>query len=173
MANIYANLEDWQLLQRELVVLLQCDEVLRFSNRSKLLPWKYDKEASSQEDPSLPPISHKPHHDSQQTSWLQLATMPFKAAKAEASELWLKISIVSNMPSESYGKYLGNFEIIYQLAQRLSDRFPHSMYINYTSDDVFGHLDNVMSLDEELEEELNDEIDPGISLGTTEFDWGW
>lgn len=284
LINIYANLEDWQLLQRELVVLLQCDEVLRFSNRSKLLPWKYDKEASSQEDPSLPPISHKPHHDSQQTSWLQLATMPFKAAKAlvtgqvspthnalntsaegslvvklqepeakpqntaaeitarleaaaahrktrippkepwqsdyeehdnksskvrsldlpdscnriadrnvgnaiakffalaqklqllneaQASDLWLKISIVATMPSESYGKYLGNFEIIYQLAQRLSDRFPHSMYMNYTSDDVFGHLDNVMSLDEELEEELNDEIDPGISLGTTEFDWGW
>ena len=28
-----ANLEDWQKLQRELVTLLQCDEVLRFCNR--------------------------------------------------------------------------------------------------------------------------------------------
>ena len=93
--------------------------------------------------------------------------------EAEASDVRLKISVVANMASESYAKYLGNFEIIYQLAQRLSDRFPRSMYINYTSDDVFRHLDEVVNLDEEVEEELNDDIEPGISYETTEFDWGW
>ena len=79
--SIYANLEDWQKLQRVLLVLLQCDEVLRFCNSSTLLPWEYDKEAVTQEDRSSPPTLHTPQHDSQQTSWLLLATRPFQAVK--------------------------------------------------------------------------------------------
>ena len=284
LINIYANLEDWQKLQRELVVLLQCEKVLRFCNRLTLLPWEYNKEADAQEDRPSPPTSHTPRHDSQQTSWLHLATRPFKVAKdlvtgqvspshsalnvsaepsliaklqepeakpqntaaeitarleaaadhrkkgtlskeqwqsdyeehdnrsfkvrrldlpdscnciadrkvgkaiakfftlaqqlqllneAEASDLRLKIRVVAEMPSESYAKYLGNFEIIYQLAQKLSDRFRHSMNIEYASNDVFGDLDNMMSFDEEVEEESSDGIESGIGYGTTEFDWGW
>ena len=258
LINIYANLEDWQKLQRVLVVLLQCDEVLRFCNSSKLLPWEYDKETGTQEDRSSPPTLHTPQHDSRQTSWLLLATRPFKAAKdlvtgqvspthspskvsaeaslqepeaiphnraaeiiarleaaadhrkkraqlmkpydsdyeprdnrsskcqsldlpdsvnciaaanvgdaiakfytlaqklqllneAEASDLWLKIMVVANLPSESPAKYLGNFEIIHQLAQRFSDRFSNSMYVDDRDD--LGDLGNTMSLDEEMEEE--------------------
>ena len=290
LINIYANLEDWQQLKRELVVLLQCDEVLRFCNRFKSLPWEHRKMADTQGDNSSPPPSQTPQQEPQQTSWLLLATRPFRAAKnlvtsqvsqthgaskwsaesslvtklqepedkprnmaaeiearleaaaaqrqsrapsrdlgallareseleeygnktskvqslglpdscnciadrnvgkaiaqfftlaqklqilneEEANDLRLKIRVVAEMPSESFAKYLGNFEIIYQLAQKLSARFPDSMHVEYASDDDgFGDPSHAVSLDDETDEEVNDEFELGISLGMAGLDWGW
>lgn len=94
--------------------------------------------------------------------------------EGEASDLQLKIRVVAKMPPESFAKYLGNFEVIYQLAQRLSARFPDAMRTGYESDDSeFGDPNHTVSSDDEMEEEMNDDTELGISPGMTGFDWGW
>ena len=60
LINIYANLEDFELLQRELVVVFQCDEVLRYCNTLRLLPWEPQPVAIAQEDLSSPTGPHAP-----------------------------------------------------------------------------------------------------------------
>ena len=285
LINIYTNLEDWQKLQRELVKVLQCDEVLRFCTRLPLLPWEHRQVADGQGDRSSTQPAPTAQQDSQQTSWFLLATRTLKAAKdlvtgqvsqtheasnlsakpslrnklqepeampqitaaeiearleaaaaqrlsrarnpsdpessweepgnktskmkslglpnscnciadpkvgkaiaqfftlaqklhllneGETSDLQLKIRVVAEMPSESFAKYLGNFEVIHQLAQKLSARFPVSMLIEYESDDdEFEDPNATVSLDDEMYEEVNDEFELGNSLGMTGFDWGW
>ena len=293
LINIYAILEDWRKLQHELVVILQCDEVLRFCNRLKVLPWEPRHVADVQGDRSSPLPSHAPQQDSQQSSWLILATRPFKMAKdlvtsqfsqtggapilsadtalvtklqeaetqnaaaeiearlevaaaqcqlralssnledplpraadwerdnrrsklrrldipdpcdciadrnvgkatahfftlaqklqllneKEASDLRLKIKVVAKMPSESFAKYLGNLEVIYLLARKLSARFPDSMYIEYNSDDDddvfdhdFGKPSPRVRSDYETDDEVNYNVDSGNSYEMTGLDWGW
>lgn len=276
LMNIYANLEDWDRLQRELLIILQCDDVLRFCNTSKALPWETELVASVQGNVSSPPPSSTPQRNAQEAFWPLLCTRLFKAAKdmvtgqvsyilgvsrtsaepspvtrlqepkvqtqnraaeiearlqaaasqrqsreplhlrnkisrlqrlglpdscnciadpnvdgaiahfftlaqkkealnqAEANDLQLKIMVVARKSPKAHTKYLGNLEIIYQLAQKLSAKFPESMDVGYASDDGnFGGGSDTGSSDDEMEEEVDDHVDLDINAGMTQFDWGW
>ena len=275
LMNIYANLEDWDRLQRELVIILQFDDVLRFCNTSKSLPWETESAASVQGNMSSPPTSSTPQHNAQENLWPFLGTRLFKAARdlvtgqvlynsgvstsaepspvtrlqepkvqtqikaaeiearlqaaasqrqsrdpvplrnkisrlqrlglpdscnciadpnvdgaiahfftlaqrkealnqAEVNDLQLKIRVVARMSPEDLTKYLGNLEIIYQLAQKFSSRFPESMNVGNLSDDrSFGGRSDTGSSDDEMEEEVDDQVDVDINAGMTQFDWGW
>ena len=275
LMNIYANLEDWDRLQRELVIILQFDDVLRFCNTSKSLPWETELAASVQGNMSSPPTSSTPQHNAQENLWPFLGTRLFKAARdlvtgqvlytsgvstsaepspvtrlqepkvqtqiktaeiearlqaaasqrqsrdpvplrnkisrlqrlglpdscnciadpnvdgaiahfftlaqrkealnqAEVNDLQLKIRVVARMSPEDLTKYLGNLEIIYQLAQKFSSKFPESMNVGNLSDDrSFGVGSDTGSSDDEMEEEVDDHVDLDINAGMTQFDWGW
>lgn len=261
LMNIYANLEDWERLQRELVIVLQCDAVLRFCNTSKFLPWETQVMASVQ-GISSPTPSHTPQHNSQGTLWPLLSRNVFSTARdlvtghisrnslqefevktldkaaeyearlklaasqrqlrepghlqnkssrleslgipdscnciadpsvdsaiahcfnlaekqetlneVEASDLRLKIEVVAQLWHDLCAKYLGNLEIIYQLAQKLSARFPGSMDVGDSSDDsdLADKSGTGSSGDEEIEE-ANDAVEFDTDAGMTQFDWGW
>ncbi len=295
LINIYANLEDWELLQHELVILLKCDQVLEFCNGLGSYPWETRQVANAQENMAPSPPSHKPRHDLQETSWLSLGTRQLRAAKdlvtgrvlqipsvsntsdpplltkpqdpeakaqntaaeiearleaavaqrlsrlkavennpsrldvfadklsrfqdlglpdcckriadpnvdsaitlfftlaqkmqllnnQEASDLRLKIRVVAQMSSESGAKYLGNLEIIYRLAQKLSAKFPKSMDVDYSSDDgdpkkrepvddvESGDASDTESSDEEVNEETYDNHELRLNAGMTGADWDW
>lgn len=65
LMNIYSNLEDWERLQRELVTVLPCDDVLRFCSTPKAFPWEAELVASVEEHASsLPPYT--PQHNDQE-----------------------------------------------------------------------------------------------------------
>ncbi len=285
LINIYANLEDWEMLQHELVILLKCDQVLDFCNRLGSFPWETRQVANAQENILPSPPSHEPRHDFQDTSWLSLGTRQFRAAKnlvagrvsqissvsstsdpplvtelheakaqkaaaeiearleagaaqrqsrlkavendpsrrdvfgdkpsrlrnlglpnscnritdpdvgsaithfftlaqkmqllddQEASILRQKIRVVAQMSSESGAKYLGNLEILFQLAQKLPAKSPKSMDIRYSSHnsrseraspaDEFGDASDPESLDEEVNEEMYDDHELGHIAGMT------
>ena len=293
LINIYANLEDWGMLQHELVILLKCDQVLDFCNRLGSFPWETRQVANAQENILPSPPSHESRHDFQDTSWLTLGTRQFRAVKnlvagrvwqipsvcstsdpplvtelheakaqkaaakiearleaaaaqrqsrlkavendpsrrdvfgdkpsrlrnlglpnscnritdpdvgsaithfftlaqkmqlpdnQEASNLRLKIRVVAQMSSESGAKYLGNLEIIYQLAQKLSMKSPKSMDVEYSSDDgdlkrrepaddvESGDASDTESSDEEVNEERYDDHELRHNAGMTEADWDW
>lgn len=88
--------------------------------------------------------------------------------EAEAKDLRLKIRTVARMSPESYAKYLGNLEIIYQLAQKLSAKVPGSMHVGYASDES-----DTGSSDDIMEEETDEDIEFDTNAGMTQFDWGW
>lgn len=272
LIDIYSNLRDWERLQRELVIALQFDDVLRFCNSLGSLPWEAKSETGFQRNVSPPPRSYTPQSDPQDTSWPLLI---FKAARdlvtgqtahisgvseklserelgtklqdpnvttqnaavdiearleaavsrrllrestycltqvarlhslgipdscngiadpnvdnaiahlfalaqkreilndMEVNDLRLKISVVAHMSPESYTKCLGNLEIIYQLAQKLSAKYPELMYIRYASEDSSSADEfQAGSSDDEMKEEEDD-----AKLDTdgrrTRFDWGW
>lgn len=78
------------------------------------------------------------------------------------------------MSPESYAKYLGNLEIIYELAQKLSAKFPESMDVGYTSDDNgFADESDTGSSDDEMKENVDDDVELDVIPGKTQFDWGW
>ena len=233
LVNIYANLEDSERLQRELVIVLQCDEVLRFCNTFRPLPWESQPVASAEEDSSSPTAPHAPQHKSRGSYWPFLRIGLFKHAQdlvtgqlshdsgepgpsskpqepdskapnaaakieyrlkaaasqrasrvsehrshkrkrsklkdlglpdscdcvadpradgeiahfftlarkkgiinnEETNDLRLKIDVVASMSPGSPAKYMGNLEIIYQLAQKLSAKFPEAMDAAYASND--------------------------------------
>ncbi|KAF6231685.1 hypothetical protein HO173_009987 [Letharia columbiana] len=266
LMNIYSNLEDWERLQRELVTVLPCDDVLRFCSTPKAFPWEAELVASVEEHASSPP-PYTPQHNDQEVFWPFLFSRLFKAARdlmagqvshtsgvseassestrlqeheaksqnaaaeiesrleaaasqrqsqeqkrprnnisrlralglpdsfsciadpnvdsaiahfftlaqkkeilneAEAKDLRLKIRAVARMSPESYAKYLGNLEIIYQLAQKLSAKVPGSMHVGYPSDES-----DTGSSDDYMEEETDEDIEFDTNAGMTQFDWGW
>ncbi len=80
LMSVYANLEDWERVQRQLVRILQCDDVLRFCHTLRSLPWEIQGVASVPEM-SSPPPSHTPEHNSQGIFWPFLGGDGFRAAK--------------------------------------------------------------------------------------------
>ena len=273
LMDIYANLEDWEMLQRELVIALQCDEVLRFCKSLRSLPWETRSVTSVKSSRSPAPPSYSPQDNSQETSWPSVGTKVFRAAidfvagqilhisglsrktsgcvtklqepkiatpdagadiKArleaaasqrqsrepthiraqmsrlqslgipdscdciadpnvdnaiahfftlaqkrgklngvETDDLQLKISLTAQMSSDSSAKYLGNLEIIYQLAQKLSDRHPRPIDIRYALPDrnFADELPSGNSDDDMREEEDDVKLDTKARM--EQFDWGW
>ena len=272
LMNVFANLEDWERVQRQLVRILQCDDVLRFCRTLRSLPWEIQGVASVPEM-SPPPPSHTPEHNSQGIFWPFLGENVFRAAKnvltghisglyatssepslvtrlqesevktqdkaaeydarlklaasqrqlrepghlrnklsrlqslgipdscnciadpsvdsaiahffslaekkgklneVEASDLRLKIEVVAQLSHESGAKYLGNLEIIYQLAQKLSAQFIGLMDVGDSSDDSdpADESSTGSSGDEEMKE-VNDTVEFNTNAGMTQFDWGW
>lgn len=272
MIDIYHNLEDWERLQRELVIALQFDNVLRFCDSLESLPWEARSSTGVQKSVSPPPPSHTPQNSSQETFWPFLI---FKAARdlvtgqtshissvseasserelvtklqepkvitqdaaadiearleaavsrrlareptrprtqpsrlqrlgipescnciadpnidgaiahlfalaqkreiineMEVNDLRLKISVVAHMSLESYTKFLGSLEIIYQLARKLSAKYPELMHARYVLEDSSStDEDRRGSSDDELKEE-EDDVGVDTTARVTEFDWGW
>ena len=284
LINIYANLEDFELLQRELVIMLQCDEVLRHCNTLRLLPWEPQPVAGAEEDSSSPTAPYAPQHKSQEKYWPFLGIGLFKHARdlvtgqllhnsgepepsskpsflighqepdfklpnaaakiecrlklaaaqrvsrapahrsnkrsnledlglpdscnyvadphtegeiahfftlaqkkelideEEANNLRLKIDVVASLSPGSSAKYLGNLEIIYQLAQKLSAKFPEAMDAAYASDDedTANASDDASVVDESNmgspADEITDEMDHNAGLDLeaelTQCYWG-
>ena len=272
LVNIYANLEDSERLQRELVIVLQCDGVLRFCNTLRPLPWESQPEASAKEDSSSPTAPHAPQHESQGSYWPFLGIGLFKHAQhlvtgqlshhsgepgpsskpqepdsktpnaaakieyrlkaaasqrvsrvpehrshkskrsklkdlglpdscdcvadpradgeiahfftlaqkkgiinnEETNDLRLKIDVVASMSPGSSAKYLGNLEIIYQLAQKLSAKLPEAMDTAYASDDdsIIDKSD-VASSEDEMTNEMDYNADFDFDAGMTQHYWGW
>ena len=92
----------------------------------------------------------------------------------ETNNLRLKIDVVASMSPSSYSKYLGNLEIIYQLAQKLSAKFPKAMDAAHASDDdsVTDESD-VGSSDDEMNNEMDPDADLDFDAGMTQYYWGW
>ena len=273
LMNIYANLEEWEKVQRELVILLQCRGVLRFCETLETLPWENQSEFSVQGNVSLPTPLPTPQHEVHETFWPLLVTKLYKTARelvtgqvsgvsgpssepsiatglqnpvvkmqntaaeiedrletaayqrqsgqpehlwnkvsrlerlgipdscncitdpnvssaivhfftlavrkeilkeAEANELRLKIRVVARMSPKSFAKYLGNLELIYQLAQKFSAKFPESMDVGNALDDkLFADESDTGSSDDELREEADDTVESDNIAGMEQFDWGW
>ena len=276
LINVYADLEDSERLQRELVIVLQCDEVLRFCKTLRSFPWEPQPVASAEEHSPSPQLSHTTQHMFQGNHWPFLGTGLFKHArdlvtgqlshdsgepgppskpslvigqkepdfktpnaaakiecrlkaavsqrvsrvpehrshkrskledlglpdscnsvadpqadgkiahfftlaqkkgiinKEETNNLRLKIDVVASMSPGSSAKYLGNLEIIYQLAQKLSAKFPEAMDAAYASDDdSFTDESDVGSSDDEMNNGMDHNADFDYDAGMMQYYWGW
>ena len=99
LMDIYANLEDWEMLQRELVIALQCDEVLRFCPSLESLPWETRSVTSVKSNISPASPSYTPQHNSYETSWSSVSTRVFRTAMDLVTDQILHISGVSGKSS--------------------------------------------------------------------------
>ena len=69
--------------------------------------------------------------------------------------------VVASLSPGSSAKYLGNLEIIYQLAQKLSAEFPEAMDAAYASDDESATDESDVG---SSDDEMNNEMDPDADL---------
>ncbi|KAM0799609.1 hypothetical protein BDR22DRAFT_890191 [Usnea florida] len=287
LVNIYANLEDFERLQRELVIVLQCDEILRYCNTLRLLPWEPQPVASAEEDSSSPTAPYALQHKAQGNFWPFLGIGLFKHARdlvtgqlshnssqpgpssrpsfvighqepdsktphaaakieyrlktaasqrvsrvpghrshkgrrselkylglpdscnyiadphtdgetahfftralrngiindEETSDLRLKMDVVASLSPGSSAKYLGNLEIIYQLAQKLSAKFPEAMDAAYASndehaanasdDDSVMDKSDVGNSEHEMTKDVDYNGDFDVDAEMTQHYWGW
>ena len=70
LMTIYVNLEDWERLQRELLKILQCNDVLRFCSTLKSFPWETQSVPSVQRNVSSPPPSFVHQKNDNESFWL-------------------------------------------------------------------------------------------------------
>ena len=114
-----------------------------------------------------------PHVDSAIAGFFVLAQKKRILNEMEVNDLRLKISVVAHMSPESYTKYLGNLEIIYQLAQELSAKHPESMDVRHVSEDSSSSdEDHRESSDDDMKDE-EDDVGLDSNARMTRFDWDW
>ena len=115
-----------------------------------------------------------PHTDGEIAHFFTLAQKKEIINDEETSDLRLKIDVVASLSPSSSAKYLGNLEIIYQLAQKLSAKFPEAMNAANASDD-----DSVMdksdkgSSEHEMTNEMDYNADFDFDAEMTQHYWGW
>ena len=78
------------------------------------------------------------------------------------------------MSPGSLTKYLGNLEIIYQLAQKVSAKFPETMDAAYASgnDSIVGES-SVGSPEDEMTDNMDNRANFGFDAEMTQHYWGW
>ena len=123
-----------------------------------------------------------PHADREIAHFFTLAQKKEIIDQEETNNLRLKIGVVASLSPGSSAKYLGNLEIIYQLAQKFSAKFPEAMDAAYASDgedpanasddDSVTNESNVGSSEDEMTDEIDHHADLDFDAGLTQFDWG-